>query len=270
MKTVFAGCSITAGSGWPDGQDDSHLWCKLAHANIPALAGTDYVNVGIPGGSNSEIFEAALAQISTDVSHLIVQWTNFPRVNVKIGLEWWDPNTTMWQGGWNEDMQLSDRYYTREYVENILDRYMDLTHPHWCIHDILRYSQILDRMCAQFEITLTLVNGHCPWDEQYFTYDRAAMTPYTRDSVLSASKRSSFDVAAMYDKIHADYRILKAEQWVSLGRAFTKQKVDVNGDGQHPGALSNQLYYQEIAQHFANVAPDDKYSKGTTSHGKNQ
>lgn len=271
-KVVFAGCSFTAGNGWvipPENnpyaniecKDYPELWVNLCHKKIDVLKNLELINVGQGGGSNTEIFENAVKEISNNTSnikYLFVEWTSMPRYNFNIGLELWNTteslNKSTHQLKHNVKLSNGDAW-TREYLTDLLSRLRVLHHLHPEIVKVVSYSNIISNLCKQFNIKVVFINGFCPWDTDYFVkLSNSSVVPnnyttFTKNEILNIDSRLDKDIFILYNQIHYDYINaggINPEQWVNLYHSMNTDKIDTNYDNIHPGTQSNQLYAQQI------------------------
>lgn len=258
---IFSGCSFTAGSGWdkknpcmanplcPD------LWVNLCHTNIKELSNLELLNVGIPGGSNTEIFESVvnvIANYADAIDTIFCQWTSMPRYNFNIGLELWDTSEGFIQR--QHPVRLSSgEEYSREYITNLIDRIKAMHHLHYEILKVVKYTNIISNLAKKFNIKLFHINGLCPWDNNYFT-PLSNVTPedythFTKTAILNIKNRPDQDIFYLYKQVHRQYNDaggINESDWINLYSSFLDNRVDTNFDGGHPGTKSNHLYFNLV------------------------
>lgn len=261
-KVVFAGCSFTSGVGWSNDKEDckdySGLWVNLCHQQIKQLQDLELVNVGVAGASNTEIFENTIGAITgTDVKFLFCQWTAMPRYNFTVGLELWNTNEQLHAGnnGRNKtgiNLNRGDSY-SREYLDDLLNRLLVLHHLHSEIVKVVKYSAIISRLCNQLSIQVAFINGLCPWDHNYFVRLIDALpesyTEFTKTEILNIKTRSDQDIFKLYEQLHNDYDTaggINPSKWINLYNSMQHSKIDTNFDGYHPGTKSNINYFQQV------------------------
>ena len=272
-KTVFTGCSFTAGSGWSnlvpekssrvEVKGSPYLWVNLCHQNINVLKSLDLINLGQSGASNTEIFERAVEFISTHtdkISYLFCQWTAMPRYNFDVGFELWITREHLQlergetsRGKHSVNLNRGDSW-SREYLDDLLDRLLALHHLHGEIVKVVRYTHILTNLCQNFGIRPIFINGICPWDNKYFDVLPPETLPkgytkFTKKEILNIDTRDDSNIFKLYYQAHQEYADaggIDQRNWVNLYNSFQKQKIDTNYDNTHPGKLSNQLYFQQI------------------------
>ena len=251
-KVIFAGCSFTAGSGWDElgvvekCKNSPNLCVNLCYNQIEQLKNLELINLGKPGGSNSEIFTIAtraIAESCSDISMLFCQWTSMPRYNFNVGLELWKTRVGLSPGARSlSDINLSngDRW-DKKYVDDILDRIRALHHLHPEILKVVEYSNILEKLAKNFNFKIYFINGLCPWDNEYFVrltdVSPEDFTPFTKKEILEIEHRSDEDIFKLYKKIHNDYaRVggINSNIWINLY------------DSMHAGTKSNQIFFQQI------------------------
>jgi hypothetical protein len=267
---VFAGDSFTAGNGWKDigpeqskvveVKDCEHLWVNLCHRNINTFQSMDLLNLGQGGASNTEIFENVIDAISVHnnrIAYVICQWTSMPRYNFDAGFELWPtqeklqlvPGRSEFGIGLNRGVS-----WSRDYLNDLLNRFLALHHLHGEIVKVVRYTNIIDRLCCDFGIRAIFVNGLCPWDKNYFDVMPEGTMPvnyteFTKTEILNIDTRDDQDIFKLYYQAHQDYSNaggINSNNWINLYNSFRDQKLDTNYDNLHPGKLSNQLYFQQI------------------------
>ena len=260
-QVVFAGCSFTAGLGWnPNASDENfsspqsracknepRLWVNLLCKNNHHLKDFVLVNIGQGGASNTDIFENAteyLLEHRDSVKYLFVQWTAMPRYSFNIGYE----NQQPWTG-----IRLARNKAEEDYINDLMDRVKSLHNLHWEILTVLKYSSLLSRLGEMCGTRCFFINGLCPWDRDYFeriTGDTVLASDYTRfnqKDILNADTISDADIKTIYNKIHDDYTRYPLDNWINLYDSFSRNQVDTNYDGMHPGEKSNVLYADMVS-----------------------
>lgn len=259
---MFAGCSFTAGNGWND-QAHPNLWVNLAHKNIPKLQNLQLINIGQGGASNTEIFENVINAIDPTVEYLFCQWTAMPRYNFQVGFELWPTHDHLSSGPTgrnNTGIDLNKgNSYSREYLNDLLDRLLVLHHLHYEILKVVKYSSIIAKLAKHFGIQVAFINGLCPWDDNYFERLNNVLpesyTPFTKTEILNIETRSDEDIFKLYKQLHDDYDTaggVDPTKWINLYSSMQKNKIDTNSDNLHPGIQSNQLYYNQLKEFLGN------------------
>lgn len=258
MITLFTGCSFTTGFGFELGADEPGLWVNLLHRSED-FKHTKLVNAAIPAASNEEIFHSSVDNIlKYKPGHAFVQWSEAPRYNVMLGVETY--STTQHFGIENpcQDHNLHSINYPASYLSKVRDRFLSLEHPHQCIVNILKYTNVLINLAKVTNTKIFFVNGMSSWDDQYFTKLNNVLpseyTPYTQ-KILELSTRDDSEAFALYDKIHHDYDTaggIQTDHWINLYNSFADIKIDTNLDHRHPGIKSNQLYFDIVKKFLTN------------------
>lgn len=271
-KLVFAGCSFTAGNGWnktalenPNESCKDHpaLWVNLCHKNIKKFSRLELVNVAQGGASNTEIFHQAVESMSmfgSDIHTLFCQWTSGPRYKFNAGFELWDTGESFFESdNFTHDINLNrGDHWPRKYVKDLVDRIKVMHHLHWEILAVVRFSNIVNRLCSKFRIqNVYFVNGLCPWDDNYFVKLNNAMpedyTTFTKKEILNIESRDDQDIFSLYNLAHKHYQEaggIDQDKWINLYNSFKNNKIDVNFDDLHPGIQSNLIYYDLVKQHL--------------------
>lgn len=269
-KVIFAGCSFTAGSGWNklDCQAadklSPFLWVNLCHSKIDSLRNLELINIGIPGGSNIEIFQSVITSISdhgSDIDTVFCQWTAMPRYNWNAGFELWNTSECISSNERVHDLNLNrGDSWSREYINDLINRLRVVHHLHWEILKLIEYTNTITKLTKKLNISnVFFINGLCPWDNNYFDKLDGAKpeqyTSFTKEQILNIDSRSDEDIYKLYFLAHQQYQqaggILE-NYWINLYESFLSKKVDVNLDNIHPGKKSNQLYYQSVVNKLSN------------------
>jgi hypothetical protein len=257
MRSVlFAGCSYTAGSGWPQDKLDPNLWVNLLHQNTK-LNEYHMINCAQGGRSNSGIFADAVYNLThNDCEYAFVAWTSSPRYQMQLGCEvydtccWFIPNSRIF------DYNLNNINYTSSYLENIRDRFTTLAHLYGEILPVVSYVNSLTRLAKLTKTKIFFINGLCEWDNQYFIrLENVLPNQYTKftKKLIDVDNRDNDEIFKIYSKIHNEYDQLGGIQeshWINLYNSMWSQMIDTNPDLAHPGIKSNQLYFQQISQHI--------------------
>ena len=254
-KTLFTGCSYTAGYGWELERHDPNLWTNILHKNNSFLKNTEQVNLGIPGASNLEIFtETARALVEHQPMYALVEWTSYPRYNVLLSVETYNSHQRFTANTVFFDQKFNDVTYTKKYLGNIRDRFFSLHNPHLDIVNIVKYTNILINLSKLTNTKIFFINGMCHWDNGYFNVLQNVLpnqyTPYTQ-SILNCDNRDDSEIFKLYDKIHQEYFIeggIQSQHWLNLYSSMRSKMVDVNPDGVHPGKLSNINFFDLVNQ----------------------
>lgn len=265
-KVIFTGCSFTAGTGWNQNnpyaecKDHPHLWVNLCYQHINQLAKLELINVGIGGASNSEIFENTIHQIAqhnSNIDTLFCQWTAAPRWNFNVGFEPWNTSLSLNSPVTDPIILSNGTTYSIKELKSLIDKLKTLHHLHYEIVKILKYSAIIQNLCAGFNIKCIFINGVCPWDNNYFTRLENAMpidyTNFTKNTILEVDSRKDKDIFLLYERIHNDYNNaggVKSKHWVNLYESMLSQISDTNYDNIHPGKDSNIKYFKQIKQYL--------------------
>ena len=208
-KVLFTGCSFTAGFGWSadsgiatldTDKRNKNLWVNICCSNINELQRLELINDGVPGASNTEIFERTIQNIAIngkEIKIIFCQWTGGFRYNFDPGLERWytRESLTTRNKKIKNDIKLSNGFtWSRKKVFDLLDNFLMLHHIHWEIVKIIRYTNILKNLvklhCPNTKIYF--INGLCPWDENYFIKLHNVLpehyTDFTKKEVLEINK----------------------------------------------------------------------------------
>lgn len=267
-KVIFTGCSFTAGNGWVNApveqsrqiecKDHPNLWTNLCHTEIAQLRNFKLLNLGVGGANNTEIFEntvKAIGTFSSDIDTIFCQWTSMPRYTFPIGLELWSTTEGIQRGARSKsDVNLSDgTKWTREHLDDLLDRLNMLHHLHGEILKVVKYTNILKKISVISNIKIYFLNGLCPWDNNYFVrlnnFFPKDLTPFTKKNILSIDSRSDIDIFKLYKTLHDEYDReggINTNSWINLYSSMLTNILDTNYDNQHPGVKSNQLYFQQV------------------------
>jgi hypothetical protein len=252
--TLFAGCSLTAGSGFELGAQDPDLWCNQLHQEL--FGHTQLLNVAKGGQCNANIFKDVVNAVTLyPVEQAIVQWTSMPRYELELGFELYNTHQSFVPSGQCRDHNLNDINYSGQYLNKIKDRFTALAHDQYEIVQLITYANCIQRVCQLTNTKLYFVNGLCPWDAKFFDQLETEMpsqyTVYTQ-KLLNTDQRDDQEVFQLYKKMHNQYTMAGGVQhlpWLNLYDSMHQHKIDTNSDSKHPGVKSNALY----ANMFANA-----------------
>jgi hypothetical protein len=253
--TLFAGCSMTAGTGFSLEKDEPGLWVNLLHKNNNVLSTTKLLNVAMAGRSNAGIFQDAVYNIlhNDNINYAFVAWTNVIRYEVLVGLECYTTRAVLMPNIIQKGYNLNTVNYPASYIQNINDRLTLLVHPHYEIVNLLNYINILTMLCKLKNCQLFFINATCDWDNDYFTKKYNVMpedyTNYTKE-LLSIATRSDEEIHTLYEKMHNEYRAtggIQENNWLNLYQSFYSTIIDNNDDNIHPGLQSNHKYYTQLS-----------------------
>jgi hypothetical protein len=251
-RTLFSGCSFTAGIGFELEKQEPGLWVNLLHKSVPELAKTQLINISQGGQSNENIFASAVHSILHDrsIQYVFVAWTSVPRYEMSLGLELYATHHAFIPNSKYKDHNLHNIVYTSDYLSKINDRITTLAHPHYEIYKIVSYTNSLLALAKLSNIKIYFINAICPWDDNYFTILQNVLpSQYTKftQELISTETRADAEIFALYNKIHNEYSQLggiQAKHWLNLYSSMRNMRVDVNDNGTHPGLQSNQTYFQ--------------------------
>lgn len=264
-NVVFCGCSFVSGIGFNtddpnlDFKESADLWVNLCHKNVTQLQNLNLINLSKGGASNTEIFEDSVSAISkySDINFLICCWTSMPRYNFNIGFELYDTSTTMQDQAYLKSHRLNTETIPADYVQDLTNRLKALHHLHWEIVKLIKYINILSRLTEKFNIKLIHVNSICPWDKDFFKYEKnilpTDLTDFTQKEILNIKNRDDAEIIKLYTKQHQLYNELggiQPQTWANLYNSLLSLQTDTNYDNLHPGINSNQDYYQILKQYI--------------------
>jgi hypothetical protein len=261
-STVFCGCSYTSGVGLDLEDADPGLWVNILHQSIPQLSNTKLINVGKGGATNEDIFLSALDNITNNqkCKNLFVAFTAFKRLWINPSVETYDTKIYL------ENTKIIDLNINPgvvilgSYVENIRDRFFDLTHSHYDILKIFQYSSLLNQIANQLGVNVFFINSLMWVDKNYFVpiispSRLPSDTTLLTQKLLNASTRDDKEYFEIYDKIHLDYKNTGAlsHNWLNLDQGFrTTFYLDKGNDQLHPGIKSNQAFANFLIKKITN------------------
>ena len=269
-KVVFAGCSLTAGAGWNPNDfsarviDHPNLWVNLCHQNINQIKNLELYNIGIAGASNAEIFQNVVETISkfdNEIDTLFCQWTSYPRYNFNVDFELWNTDESIHSQTGQKTHDVSLRrgdVYSREYIQDLTDRLLILHHHHWCILEIVKFTNIIKSLANKLNIkNLYFINGICHWDTDYFkrleNVSPENYTSYTKHQIININQRNDENIIKLYNLAHDQYDEaggIDPKDWINLYNSFRVNRIDRNFDNLHPGIKSNQIYFKIVDDYF--------------------
>lgn len=259
INTIFIGCSYTEGVGLEHESKDKNLWVNIFHSAV--LNDTQLVNLGLRGSTNTEIFQRSIeAILKNNCQYLFVQWTGLQRWKLNPSVELY--NTEIFISSSNiisHDIQINPGItYSKKYINDVKNRFLDLQHEHYDIVRVLGYSKIIKQLCDQFGIVPFFINGLIPVDKGYFDHLQSVgrvpsdTTSYTQQQ-LNMNTRNDDEYFMLYDKIHKDYAELAFTQnhWLNLDLSYQKYfYVDPAQDDLHPGIESNLIFAKHLIENF--------------------
>lgn len=276
-KIIFSGCSYTAGNGWTDTswlesgktevKDSPHLWVNLCHANIEQFRSLELINIAKCGASNNDIFVDTMRAITqySEVDTVICQWTSMPRYNWNVGFELWPTDEDIMECDVprrSHDVGLNrGDHWPRSYIDDLTNRLLVMHHLHWEILKVVDYTHIIRCTAQRLGIDhVYFVNGLCPWDRDYFVRLQDVMpeqyTEFTKTQILNIDSRSDEDIHRLYNLAHDQYEQhggIDESCWINLYDSFHNLRIDRNYDGHHPGAKSNQSYYEMVKRRLQDL-----------------
>ena len=246
--TVFVGASVTVGAGLPKEKNDPDSWVNRLHGFIPELNSTALINLANGGTSNEAIFHDAVDSLASSPKYLFVAWTSFPRLRINPSVELYETGQIWTAGSTLTDINFLNLNYSKKYLTDIKNRFLDLLHDHYEIIKVLKYSQTITKLSKLTNTKLFFINATLPWDDNYFIkLPHTQLTDTTRytQSILEADSRDDAEYWGIYDKIHSDYAAvgLPDARWINLYQSYQPNFViDLGTDNQHPGPLSNLAF----------------------------
>jgi hypothetical protein len=257
---VFTGCSYTEGMGLEHTSNDKDLWVNIFHSTV--LGNTQLINLGLRGSTNIEIFQQSIeAILKNNCQYLFVQWTELQRWRVNPSVELYDTDILVSSANLiTRDIQVNpDITYSRKYIIDVKNRFLDLQHEHYDIVRVLGYSKIIKQLCDQFGIVPFFINGLIPVDAGYFDHIQSEgrvpsdTTKYTQQQ-LNMDTRDDDEYFMLYDKIHKEYDAelkFTRDYWLNLDLGYRKYfYVDRAQDDLHPGIESNLIFAQHLIKNF--------------------
>lgn len=252
FKIGFTGGSIAAGTGWilPDEQD--LMWINLVHKNC--FSDLACVNNSVKGVPNSTIFKESLKLITDDaLAYLICSWVSVPRYCIDLGFELYSTEVLFTINASMHDVGLNTGTISKNYLDNIRNRFLALHHHHSEIKIVVEYINIINKLCKQKNIKVYHINDSGPWDKNYFTRLNNVFpedyTEFTKTSILNVKKRNDEEIFKLYKKLHDEYDALGGiheSSWINLYSSWQENQIDVNHDDSHPGQQSNFNYYTTV------------------------
>ncbi len=158
-SVIFCGCSYTKGSGLDLEQVDPNLWVNVLHQSVSELSKLPLINLAVNGATNEDIFLSALDAItSRQLSYLFVAFTQPKRTWVNPGVETYPTRIYIENGGTVQtDYKIHPNIvFSSRYLQNVGDRFFDLTHYHYDILKVFRYAKLINQAADQFNIKVFL------------------------------------------------------------------------------------------------------------------
>lgn len=260
--TIFCGCSYTSGAGLELEKNDPNLWVNILHQSVPQLKNTTLLNAGLSGSTNENIFLSALDNIVNhqQCKNLFVSFTSIKRMHVNPSVETYDTWVYLERSN-IADVKINPNItIVGSYIENIRDRFFDLTHVHYDLLKILKYTRLLSQAAKQIGINIFFINSILYIDQHYFNQvldpDRLPSdTTLLTQKLLNAETRADEEYFQVYDKIHQDYKNSGGllYDWLNLDQGFrTNFYLDKGNDQLHPGIKSNQAFAKFLIEKIKN------------------
>jgi hypothetical protein len=247
MKVLIVGCSLSSGFLFEHGQNDQELWCHkliketIEHAEVTNLSGL--------GRNNDWIFsQTALEIVKNKYDLVLVQWTEWLRFNIHVGLE---PYQTLHLLNKNShDIHLvNDIKVSNRWLSKIGDNLPAISNPHWNLLNQVKWSNILIGMQEKIhksKIAFVSPSLNIPIDyfqKKNFKFP-SELSKFEQD-MLSVHLRSDKEIIKLYDMIHQDYQEVggfPSEYWLTpLNEGLRENSVDYLNDGLHLGPETHTL-----------------------------
>lgn len=266
--TVFCGCSYTEGIGLDEEILNSNLWTNIVHATL--LPETKLVNIAKSGSTNEDILLSALDALysQSDCKYLFVAWTNPKRLHIWPGVETY--NTKLYlESSKIPDLPLHPgTVILGSYVENIRDRFFDLSHHHYDLVKILRYTNTIAGLAQRMGVRAFFVNALMHVAKNYFNPvvdpdRRPSDTPQQTQKLLHADTRDDKEYFQIYDQTHKDYAQTGGlnAAWLNLDQGMrTAFYLDRGNDNLHPGPISNQTFAQFCIKKLQSLQVSTNYN----------
>ena len=259
--SVFTGCSYTEGIGLEEQSQDPNLWVNRLHNSTNA--NTKLINLGKSGATNIEIFQnSILALTEYPCENLFVAWTDLLRCKINPGVELYSTNIFWSQASECIDIAVNPNIsYSSNYLNSVRNRFFDLRHAHHEIVNVLKYTNIINRICNQLGVRAFFINSLIiDYDNEYFDRkdicvpsDATALT----QTHLNANTRDDQEFIQLYHKIHNDYAntggLPPVCTWLNLYQSFRSNfYIDQGTDNLHPGPKSHRAFADWLIQNFSN------------------
>lgn len=254
-KVLFTGCSYVSGAGFALEKDEPGLWVNLLHQNHDYLKHLALVNSAQGGRSNAGIFLDSAWHLARDqYRYAFVSWTSMPRYELELGVETYNTRQCFIPNSPTQDRNLNDITYSRQYLDDVRDRFTSLAHVHGEIRDLVYYVNTLVHLAALQGTKIFFINSICPWDLDYFQQLDGVMpnetTQFTQQ-IINLDNRDDDEFFSIYRKMHAEYSMaggIQPSHWLNLYSSLRRARIDTNDDEIHPGFKSNELYFQFLNQ----------------------
>jgi hypothetical protein len=269
-STIFCGCSYVQGIGLELEKNDSNLWVNILHKSIGPLSATRLINAGVGGAANEDIFLSALHNLldHQDCCYLFVAWTSLKRLHVNPSVELYATNLYLERSsipdvGVNPNITIPGKY-----VENIRDRFFDLTHTHYDLLKILQYTNVIGQLANKLDVKVFFINSLLPVDTNYFTHILTETrvptdTTFYTQKLLNLDTRDDEEYLILYDKIHSEYKKTGGldHNWLNIDRGFRRYfYADAGNDNLHPGIKSNKNFAHFLIEKFNSRQQLDNYA----------
>lgn len=212
MKIYFNGCSITAGTGFVDGKNDSQIYPNLVAKNY----NSDCINDAEGGSSNLKIFtKTAKAMIDGVADIYIIQWSAPHRHWLYPA-----PDQGLYIGSPFEENQ------HRDFVE----RFQHYNHDYPNLMSVIDYSRILVELANRRSHQIVFVNGMLFWKN---VWNDMYMKSLLED--LAPNDRQLFQ-----ERFDNNIDLLDIDNWANPWISIAEIKEDDAPLDTHPGPQTHR------------------------------
>lgn len=234
MKILVAGCSISAGTGFPLEINEPGLWCNQISNKMNA----QLTNVSIPGYDNPGIFLNALEKFTTDHYDLIlIQFSGFnrlvlsPNIHGRILITNTPTNLSLW-GEWFDQKEFHNLQKTLTLVNGGME--------HW--NRLIRIIFSLQNLRKKLGLNLKIINGLIPWDQSLFAgKDSKFLWEY-----FDLDRLPDTDIEKFKDQVRKQIQKIDLDLWINPFESLLDLQIDAAPLDNHPGWKSHDRYTEAI------------------------
>ena len=244
-KVLFSGCSFTANCGFYHNNRIKYHWPTLFANEF----GLDPTNIAISGSSNQEIFRRTIEKIFLEKFDLVVvMWSSLSRHWIYYSENNVDDFTIVNHGsprGFNSDKQ-EVRTYAKNYFTYFNNQYIDLRH--W-LSMILSLQETL----RSLDIPMVFVKGFGNYINEFHDveYNDGFRGPINSiKHLLDFDNRPDDYIMSKISLVKDLLQKIDKSTWVNLlSTSFRDMEVDRADDRGHPGAVTNQVIFENLRDH---------------------
>jgi len=247
LKFTVSGCSISVGEGIPNEKDSPENYINI----ISKYYNADCKNLAKKGNSNYNIFLTSLAELTFNTPDILfVQWTTLNRA-------WFHPGPNVEKliilNDFSE-FRYGNIYFSKRDMRRMVEWFYLLNHIFNAVLDVIKYSQILQKLSADKTTRIVFLNAGLPWTNEIT--DLTALenkfinfSEFTK-SLVNFNETTDEEIDQAFCELYNEISKLDFSLWANMFSSFAKAKVDVGTDNMHPGVNSHKLFAETVIQYL--------------------